>query len=105
MVEDLDPAKVTIIVNILDNNIYRGNVDGKQVEPMKLDCGQCYGAGAGWSRYFFGQSRSQCKDEKAKTCFLLLFSLFLYKEEPEPVKKKYLEPEPEPVKSGPAPQH
>ena len=39
MVEDLDPAKVTIIVNILDNNIYRGNVDGKQVEPVKLDCG------------------------------------------------------------------
>ena len=35
--------------------------------------------------------------------FLLLFSLFLYEEEPEPVKKKYLEPEP--VKSGPAPQH
>ena len=30
--------------------------------------------------------------------FLLLFSLFLYEEEPEPVKKKYLEPEP--VKSG-----
>ena len=40
---------------------------------------------------------------KAKTWFLLLFSLFLYEEEPEPVKKKYLEPEP--VKSGPAPQH
>ena len=39
MVEDLDPAKVTIIVNILDNNIYRGNVDGKQVEPVKLVCG------------------------------------------------------------------
>ena len=35
--------------------------------------------------------------------FLLLFSLFLYEEEPEPVKKKYLEPER--VKSGPALQH
>ena len=35
--------------------------------------------------------------------FLLLFSLFLYEKEPEPVKKKYLEPEP--VKNGPAPQH
>ena len=55
---------------------------------------QCCGA---------GRSRSRCKDVKAKTCFLLLFSLFLYEEEPEPVKKKYLEPEP--VKSGPAPQH
>ena len=67
--------------------------------------GQCCGAGAGRSRYFFGRSR--CKDVKAKTCFLLLFSLFLYEEEPEPepVKKKYLEPESEPVKSGPAPQH
>ena len=54
---------------------------------------------------FFGRSRSRCKDVKAKTCYLLLFSLFLYEEEPElePVKKKYLEPEP--VKSGPAPQH
>ena len=50
---------------------------------------------------FFGRSRSRCKDVKAKTCYLLLFSLFLYEE--EPVKKKYLEPEP--VKSGPAPQH
>ena len=50
---------------------------------------QCCGAGAGRSRYFFGQSwsRSRCKDVKAKTCFLLLFSLFLYEEE--------LEPEPE----------
>ena len=47
--------------------------------------------------------RSRCKDVKAKTCFLLLFSLFLYEKEPEPVKKKYLEPEP--VKKGPAPQH
>ena len=46
---------------------------------------QCCGAGAGRSRYFFGRSR--CKDVKAKTCFLLLFSLFLYEEEPEPVKK------------------
>ena len=40
---------------------------------------------------------------KAKTLFLLLFSLFLYEKEPEPVKKKYLELEP--VKKGPAPQH
>ena len=49
--------------------------------------------------------RSRCKDVKAKICFLLLFSLFLYEKEPEPepVKKKYLEPEP--VKKGPAPQH
>ena len=39
VVEDLDPANFTIILNILDNNIYRGNVDGKQVEPVKLDCG------------------------------------------------------------------
>ena len=43
---------------------------------------------------------------KAKTFFLLLFSLFLYEKEPEPelepVKKKYLEPEP--VKKGTAPQ-
>ena len=37
VVEDLDPANVTIILNILDNNIYRGNVDGKQVETVKLD--------------------------------------------------------------------
>ena len=44
---------------------------------------QCCGAGAGRSRYFFGRSRSRCKDVKAKTCFLLLFSLFLYEEEPE----------------------
>ena len=51
----------------------------------------------------FGWSRSQCEDVKAKTPFLLLFSLFLYEKEPEPVKKKYLEPEP--VKKGPAPQH
>ena len=44
---------------------------------------------AGRSRYFFGrsQSRSRCEDVKAKTCFLLLFSLVLYEEEPEPVKK------------------
>ena len=51
----------------------------------------------------FGRSRSRCKDVKAKTCFLLLFSLFLYEKEPElePVKKKY----PEPVQKGPAPQH
>ena len=59
-----------------------------------------------WSEpVLFGRSRSRCEDVKAKTCFLLLFSLFLYEEEPEPepVKKKYLEPEP--VKSGPAPQH
>ena len=42
----------------------------------------------------FGQSRSQCDDVKAKTPFLLLFSLFLYEKEPELVKKKY----PEPVK-------
>ena len=40
---------------------------------------------------------------KAKTYFLLLFSLFLYEKDPEPVKKKYLKPEP--VKKGPAPQH
>ena len=53
----------------------------------------------------FGWSRSRCKDVKAKTCFFLLFSLFLHEKElePEPVKKKYLEPEP--VKKGPAPQH
>ena len=51
----------------------------------------------------FGRSRSRCKDVKAKTCFLLLFSLFLYEKEPEPVNKKYLEPEL--VKKGPAPQH
>ena len=51
----------------------------------------------------FGRSRSRCKDVKAKTCFLLLFSLFLYEKEPVPVKKNYLEPEP--VKKGPAPQH
>ena len=38
----------------------------------------------------FGPSRSwsRCKDVKAKTCFFLLFSLFLYEKEPEPVKKK-----------------
>ena len=59
---------------------------------------QCCGAGA-------GRSRSRCKDVKAKTCFLLLFRLFLYekKPQPEPVKKKYLEPEQ--VKKGLAPQH
>ena len=51
----------------------------------------------------FGRSRSRCKDVKAKTLFLLLFSLFLFEKEPELVKKKYLEPEP--VKKGPAPQH
>ena len=51
----------------------------------------------------FGRSRSRCKDVKAKTCFLLLFSLFLYEKEPKLVKKKYLEPEP--VQKGPAPQH
>ena len=34
--------------------------------------------------------RSRCKDVKAKTCFLL-FSLFLYEKELEPVKKKNLE--------------
>ena len=34
---------------------------------------------------FFGRSR--CKDVKAKTCYLLLFSLFSYEEEPEPVKE------------------
>ena len=51
----------------------------------------------------FGWSRSRCKDVKAKTLFLLLFSLFLFEKEPELVKKKYLEPEP--VKKGPAPQH
>ena len=39
VVEDLDPANVTIILNIFDNNIYRGSVDGKQVEPVKLDGG------------------------------------------------------------------
>ena len=33
----------------------------------------------------FGQSRSRCEDLKAKTLFLLLFSLFLYEKEPEPV--------------------
>ena len=33
----------------------------------------------------------RCEDVKAKTVFLLLFSLFLYEKEPEPVKKKYLE--------------
>ena len=59
---------------------------------------QCCGAGAGRSRYFFGRSRSRWKDVKAKTCFLLLFSQFLYEKELEPVKKKYLELEPEPVK-------
>ena len=37
------------------------------------------------SRYFFGRSR--CKDVEAKTCYLLLFSLFFYEEEPEPVKE------------------
>ena len=47
--------------------------------------------------------RSRCEDVKAKTLFLLLFSLFLYEKEPEPVKTKYLEPEH--VKKGPAPQH
>ena len=41
----------------------------------------------------FGRSRSRCEDVKAKTFFLLLFSLFLYEKEPEPVKK------------GPAPKH
>ena len=51
----------------------------------------------------FGRSRSRCEDVKAKTFFVLLFSLFLYEKEPEPVKKKYLEPEP--VKKGPAPKH
>ena len=35
----------------------------------------------------FSRSRSRCKDVKEKTCFLLLFSLFLYEEELEPVKK------------------
>ena len=40
-----------------------------------------------------GRSRSQCEDVKAKTSFLLLFSLFLYEKEPEPVK------------NGPGPQH
>ena len=47
--------------------------------------------------------RSRWKDVKAKTCILLLFNLVLYEKEPEPVKKKFLEPEP--VKKGPAPQH
>ena len=42
-------------------------------------CHQCCGAGAGRSRYFFGRSWSRCKDVKAKTCFLLLFSLFYMK--------------------------
>ena len=35
----------------------------------------------------FGRSRSRCEDVKAITFFLLLFSLFLYEKEPEPVKK------------------
>ena len=39
VMEDLDPTNVTLILNILDNNIYRGNVDGQQVEPVKLDSG------------------------------------------------------------------
>ena len=44
----------------------------------------------------FGRSRSQsrCEDVKAKTFFSLLFSIFFIEKEPEPVKKKYLEPEP-----------
>ena len=33
----------------------------------------------------FGRRRSRCEDLKAKTLFLLLFSLFLYEKEPEPV--------------------
>ena len=48
--------------------------------------------GAGRSRsepVLFGRnwSQSRCEDVKAKTFFLLLFSLFLYEKEPEPVKK------------------
>ena len=39
VMEDLDPTNVTLILNILDNNIYRGNVDSQQVEPVKLDSG------------------------------------------------------------------
>ena len=49
----------------------------------------------------FWSDPERCKVVKAKTCFLLLFSLFLYEKKPEPVKKKYLEP----VKKGPAQQH
>ena len=68
---------------------------------------QCCGAGAGRSRsrYFLvGAGAGACvKMWRKKHVFLLLLSLFWYEEGPEPVKKKYLEPEP--FKSGPAPQH
>ena len=50
-----------------------------------------------------GRNRSHCRGLNAKTLFSLLFRLFLYAKEAEPVKEKYLEPEP--VKKGPAPQH
>ena len=39
VVDDLDLANVTIILHMFDNSIYRGSVDGKQVEPVKLDGG------------------------------------------------------------------
>ena len=44
---------------------------------------------------------------KAKTFFYNFLAYFYIKKEPEPVKKKYLEPEPELelVKKGLAPQH
>ena len=61
---------------------------------------QCCGAGAGRSRYFLVGAGVKMWRQKH---FLLLFSLFLYEKEPEPVKKKYLGPET--VKKGPAPQH
>ena len=35
--DDLDPANVTIILHMFDNSIYRGLVDGNQVEVVKLD--------------------------------------------------------------------
>ena len=39
VLDDLDPADVTFLLHMFDNSIYRGNVDGHQVEPVKLDGG------------------------------------------------------------------